>query len=443
MYNILFTFIAASVATVAPVAAQPCEWSALGQGVDNYILALTSFDDGSGPALYAGGAFQVAGGSLAFSIARWDGASWSAVGAGFRDGSVSSFAVFDDGRGDGPALYAGGSFETSGGKPVRGIARWNGSSWDEVGGGIAGGASKPAVRALCVFDDGSGPALYAGGTFGGIGGVPGTRFIARWDGESWSPVGGGMHSYVYALDVFDDGSGPALHVGGLFRPSVGSPFNYIAKWDGGSWADVGGGLNERVNKLTVFDDGRGLALYVGGEFGAAGGVAARYIARWNGTAWEALGGGLNRGVGAMTVHDDGSGPALYVGGGFTLAGDIAASAIARWDGKQWASLAAGMGGSSLPEVTGLAVFDDGSGRTLYAGGTFRTAGSAPANRIARWSCDPCYADCDRDGSLTFFDFLCFQNGFAAMDPGADCDGSGDLTFFDFLCFQNAFAAACT
>ncbi|MFG0285154.1 MAG: GC-type dockerin domain-anchored protein [Phycisphaerales bacterium JB039] len=54
----------------------------------------------------------------------------------------------------------------------------------------------------------------------------------------------------------------------------------------------------------------------------------------------------------------------------------------------------------------------------------------------------CSADCDGDGELTFFDFLCFQNLFAASDPGADCDEDGSLTFFDFLCFQNEFAAGC-
>ncbi|MFG0285307.1 MAG: DUF1028 domain-containing protein [Phycisphaerales bacterium JB039] len=54
----------------------------------------------------------------------------------------------------------------------------------------------------------------------------------------------------------------------------------------------------------------------------------------------------------------------------------------------------------------------------------------------------CYADCDGSGDLNFFDFLCYQNLFAAGDPDADCDGDGTLTFFDFLCFQNAFAAGC-
>jgi hypothetical protein len=58
-------------------------------------------------------------------------------------------------------------------------------------------------------------------------------------------------------------------------------------------------------------------------------------------------------------------------------------------------------------------------------------------------CEPqCYADCDGSGSLDFFDFLCFQNAFAAGEPYADCDDSGSLDFFDFLCFQNEFAAGC-
>jgi hypothetical protein len=54
----------------------------------------------------------------------------------------------------------------------------------------------------------------------------------------------------------------------------------------------------------------------------------------------------------------------------------------------------------------------------------------------------CYADCDGSGTLDFFDFLCFQNAFAAGESYADCDDSGTLDFFDFLCFQNEFAAGC-
>jgi hypothetical protein len=40
--------------------------------------------------------------------------------------------------------------------------------------------------------------------------------IARWNGTAWSPLGSGMSSTVNALTVFDDGTGPALYAGGSF-----------------------------------------------------------------------------------------------------------------------------------------------------------------------------------------------------------------------------------
>src|SRR5690606_9808547 len=71
-------------------------------------------------------------------------------------------------------------------------------------------------------------------------------------------------------------------------------------------------------------------------------------------------------------------------------------------------------------------------------------GSAPIVDMGAYETvvDGCYPDCDGSGGLDFFDFLCFQNGFAAGEPYADCDRSGEHDFFDFLCFQNAFAAGC-
>jgi len=54
----------------------------------------------------------------------------------------------------------------------------------------------------------------------------------------------------------------------------------------------------------------------------------------------------------------------------------------------------------------------------------------------------CPADIDRDGVLTVFDFLAFQNLFDDGDPRADLDGDGELTLFDFLAFQTAFDAGC-
>ncbi len=100
-------------------------WSALGTGMNSAVDALTVFDDGGGggPALYAGGPFTTAGGVPANRIAKWDGTNWSALGTGM-DNWVQALTVFDDGGGGGPALYAGGFFTTAGGVPANRIAKW-------------------------------------------------------------------------------------------------------------------------------------------------------------------------------------------------------------------------------------------------------------------------------------------------------------------------------
>ena len=101
--------------------------------LNSYIVAMTIFDDGSGggPELYAGGDFTAAGIVQANRIAKWNGSTWSALGTGMN-AEVRALAVFDDGSGGGPALYAGGFFTTAGGVSANRIAKWNGNSWSAV-----------------------------------------------------------------------------------------------------------------------------------------------------------------------------------------------------------------------------------------------------------------------------------------------------------------------
>ncbi|MFG0286101.1 MAG: GC-type dockerin domain-anchored protein [Phycisphaerales bacterium JB039] len=58
-----------------------------------------------------------------------------------------------------------------------------------------------------------------------------------------------------------------------------------------------------------------------------------------------------------------------------------------------------------------------------------------------WLLD-CQADLDADGALTLFDFLTFQNLFAAGDLEADFAFDGTLDLFDFLEFQSQFEIGC-
>jgi hypothetical protein len=111
---------------------------------------------------------------------------------------------------------------------VNHIAKWNGSSWAPLDGGM-----NAEVAALAAFDDGSGPALYAGGGFTAAGGVA-ANHIARWAGSSWSPLGSGVGEgdvpSVAAFAVFDVGNGPALCAGGSFESAYDSSDSFLALW---------------------------------------------------------------------------------------------------------------------------------------------------------------------------------------------------------------------
>ena len=331
-------------------------------------------DDGSGPALYVGGAFGTAGGASASRIARWDGSSWTPLGAGVSGvaAATHALAIFDDGSG--AALYAAGHFTMAGGASANRIARWDGSSWTPLGSG-----TDDRVYALAAYDDGSGAVLYGGGGFIEAGGVPVSN-LAAWDGSSWSATGTGMNGAVRAVTEYDDGAGPALYAAGEFTGVDGVQASKIARWDGASWSPLESGVNGgTIYALQSFDDGDGAALYAGGNFSSAGGAAASGIAGWDGSSWAPLGAGVSGGgavtVNALAVHDDGNGAALYVGGHFANAGNQSANHIAKWDGNSWSVLGSGITGGTLggqPWVYALAVYDDGrgSGPALYAAGRF-------------------------------------------------------------------------
>ncbi|MEE9129094.1 MAG: hypothetical protein V3T84_03680 [Phycisphaerales bacterium] len=427
-------------------------------------LVLFEFNDGAGSVLYAGGNFTTAGGNPASNIAKWDGTNWSNLGAGVN-GRVRALTVFDDGSG--LALYVGGLFTDAGGVAVNNIARWDLASqtWSALGPGLSGElwwvGRVPDVTALTVFDDGTGPALYAGGDFNNSAGNS-VNMIGKWNpmSNSWSGLGGeldmglilcragfcGPLTSVFALTVFDDGTGPALYAGGIFHRSNDAPFTpllNIARWDGSTWEPLeGGGVENQIGSFTivwdliVHDDGTGDALYVGGEFTHVvktwdpnNSFAASNIARWDALGWSPLGDGalgprrdLGEGsVSSLAVFDDPFGqPTLYVGGFFENAGNFRVAAgnpvnhIAQWDGSDWFPLSTN-GISGVNGVNAFAVFDDGNGPALYVGGV-TSAGGLTAEGIAKWSAtvaaDP--NDWDGDGIFNEVDtVLC--------DPSADFD----------------------
>ncbi len=289
--------------------------------VSESIFAFGKYDDGGGAAAFFGGSLYSIGGVVSPGLIRWDGVSFSPVPTGWTFGQVivASMCVYDDGTG--PGLVVSGYFPGGvGGIPSAHIGKWDGETWSGFGGGFSGGFAGAA--ALGVFDDdGPGsntPSLYAGGAFTHAGGVL-VRHIAKWDGHQWHALGGGFEvgnegGSVNALVVYDDGAGPALYAGGTFLGAVGVPgTKLIARWDGAAWSGVGAGvLGVGIGTMLVFDDGvRGPGLIAGGNVAVPGGVP--YVARYDRTGWSDLGEGGPEGMFYyMARYDEGPTPTLWV-----------------------------------------------------------------------------------------------------------------------------------
>ena len=119
---------------------------------------------------------------------------------------------------------------------------------------------------------------------------------------------------------------------------------------------------------------------MGGDFLVAGGVTVNSIARWNPTnsSWNAIGAtGLNSGYcDGIGVDSTGS---VYACGTFTSAGGVASNRVAKWNGSVWSPLTTGLGVTS-----GNAIAIDSS-NNVYIGGDYTTAGGLTANSIAKWT----------------------------------------------------------
>jgi trimeric autotransporter adhesin len=341
-------------------------WAPLGTGIGNgSVQALAVLPNGD---LIAGDDFTLAGGVAVNNVARWNGSVWAPLGAGISpslgNGGVVALTVLMNGD-----MVAGGLFQTAGGLPAPGLARWNGSTWSAMCSTITPAQLYPTVRDVVQLPNGD---VIAAGEFVAIDGVP-TNRIARWNGSVWSPLGAGADGAILDLETLPNGE---LVAGGYFATAGTAAVSHIAKWNGSNWSALGSGADDTVMALQGTPSGD---LFAGGEFGSIGGAIAN-LAKWDGASWSApaIGsggvGGANDVVSQGTALPNGD---LVVVGRFTTIGGIAANHIARWNGSTWSTLGNWLG-NHVAAVTHLPNGD------VLVGGSFSVANGAPANQVARW-----------------------------------------------------------
>lgn len=291
-------FTEQELAWIQPAYSPNHDWLPLGGGTDGTVTTLHTLSNGD---LLVAGDLTTAGGTACTQVARWNGTDYQAMGGGV-DGVITCAIEFNG------ELYLGGAFQAG----FADLAHWTGTSWDYEN--VFFG-KYVQVNDLHVFNG----ALYAAGYTMGFAGA--THMVAKKNGANWDPVGSAFNDMVRALEDRDD----ELVAGGDFTSMI-SPMpvlaQRVARFTGSDWSQLADGLNAPVHDLHDLNGD----LYAGGEcrvdslptFGLARlGPAA--------TAWEMMmpnqTGYLDYFDGACRVNtiDDANGE-LFVGGSFTLLG---------------------------------------------------------------------------------------------------------------------------
>lgn len=138
-------------------------------------------------------------GTEAVSLRKWDGATWTVIASTNVQSAASINALLFGADG---ALYVGGVFLTLGGVSAISIARYNGSSIVALGAGVGTGASGTGIYELRFTLFG----LTAVGQFTSAGGSSLNDRIAAWTGSSWVSVDISLSGTppIYGIQVIDD-----------------------------------------------------------------------------------------------------------------------------------------------------------------------------------------------------------------------------------------------
>ncbi len=268
--------------------------SPFGNQQPGVVACATRWDpDAGGPEpewLVVGGSFTHIDGVPAVNVAAWDGQRWRALGSGLGMTNSSTECVYALTVHNG-GLYGSGRFMRTGtnGPTLNGIARFDGSSWLPVGTGVPGNNSNTLVHAMASFNGD----LYAGGGFGN---VPPYN-IAKWNGTQWTGVYGGLgvssstsgaRAPVMALHVHQG----SLYAAGAFQTSFSPPYGIvsIARLNpAGGWEAVGSGLGGS-SAITVVQSlvSDGDDLLAVGRMRALSPNLEGQIARWDGATWTGM-----------------------------------------------------------------------------------------------------------------------------------------------------------
>lgn len=310
---------------------------------------------------------------------KWNGVSWSQIGG---DGISSSWATADNieyvnsldyFNGN---LYAGNASSTGDGD----IWKFNGTSWSQIGGdGLNGGWAASAFEIIAsITNDGTN--LYSG-----LGNSNGDGEVWKWNGTGWTKIGGdGLNSgfstnqgdSVYALAYGND----KLYAGVYDSAGNGTYWEFNGSvWtrDGGGYVNQswGGYGIQSVETSATFNE----KLYIGTGVSTAGNAL---VWEFNGSAWNMIGGQGIKGSWSEDTYEDVFTLQQYKGALYAGLGTTANDAeVWKYDGSSWTKV----GGDSVN--SGWTInYEQVNSLTVYNGHLYAGLGNT-ANDSEVWSWD--------------------------------------------------------
>ncbi len=177
------------------------------------------------------------------------------------------------------------------------VKRWDGSTWELLGGSLDEGSLGPmyCYHELTLTPDDTPVVGWVRATNVTDVGV----VVQRWDGSAWLPFG----DVPFTADdgsprwasVTTDADGAPLLAWSEFKDGLSRV--HVARWTGATWSYLGGprarvpGQDAWSPHLVVDGDGRPLVAWIEAVEPPDSGRDV-FVDRWNGTTWEPLGGGL-------------------------------------------------------------------------------------------------------------------------------------------------------
>ncbi len=242
------------------------KWDTIGLNDVGGIAKLFVFNN----ELYAGGVYNKIDTTISNGLSKWNGTSWAQVG----DYKKKCFGTIYDINVYNGELYVFGQLTDTLGVPMN-IARFDGQKWHRVTNLF--NSSMDAIETTVIYNN----ELYVAGPFGKYQGSA-FNFIAKFNGSTWSNVGidgvtglfSNSNGQIHKLRVIDN----KLYAVGVFSHADNIDAQYIASWDGVKWCGYGNGFDNRITEIVKANG----TIFIGGGFWTYNTDSILRVAKWVG-----------------------------------------------------------------------------------------------------------------------------------------------------------------